>query len=157
MTKTDFQWKKFITECLQSTDFCTIATVDNEGVWSNPVYFAWDNQFNLFFISQLHSRHMQNIRKNEKVSVSIYNTQQKGDVCGIQLEATAGILKDNLREIKNAYDVYYGRAGKGPDMQSYIQDPTWIFVKVTPQALYYFDTRFFKEERQLVPLEALRN
>lgn len=158
MSNQDFDWKKYLTECLSSTDFCCISTVDPKGVWSNPVYFAWDNLFNFFFISQMHSRHMQNIQRNSRVSMAIYKTEQKGNVAGVQLEGTAKIIteKDNQEEIKRAYDAYYGRAGHGPDVEGYINDPTWLYVKVTPEQLYYFDTRFFGEERQTVPLQELK-
>lgn len=39
--KTDFEWKKHLLECMNSTDYCCIATVDKKRVWSNPVYFTW--------------------------------------------------------------------------------------------------------------------
>lgn len=155
MNKDNFAWKKYITECLQSTDYCSIATVDKKGVWSNPVYFAWDEKFNLYFISQMHSRHMQNLKKNRSIAVSIYKTEQKGDVAGIQLEGSAKILLDDKNAIQKAFDTYYGRAGKGPDVQSYINNPTWYFVKIIPENIYYFDTKYFGEERQTVPLNKL--
>ena len=151
--KEDFDWKKYLLKCIQSTDYCCIATVDEEGVWSNPVYFAWDERFNLYFISQMHSRHMQNLQKNPRIAVSIYKTEQKGDVVGIQLEGTVKVISesDGKKEIQHAYNVYYGRAGHGPDVQQYINNPTWLYVKITPKQIYYFDTRFFGEERQTVP------
>lgn len=152
-----FNWKKYIKEALQATDYCCIATVDEKGVWSNPVYFAWDKKYNLYFISQMHSRHMKNLTKNPRVAVSIYKTEQKGDVIGIQLEGNAEILTGKEKEVKEATTVYYGRAGKGEDVQDYIDNPTWHFVKIEPEDVYYFDTRFFGEERQSVPLEKLRS
>lgn len=153
--KSTFDWKKYLLECMNSTDYCCVATVDDNGVWANPVYFAWDDQFNLYFISQMHSRHMQNLTKKTKIAVSIYKTEQKGDVVGIQLEGTAKIILDDKKEIQHAFDTYYGRAGKGPDVQGYMNNPTWIYVKIMPEHIYYFDTRFFDEERQEVPLGKL--
>ncbi len=72
-----FDWKKHLLDCLNSTDYCCIATVDERGVWANPVYFAWDSVFNLYFISQPHVRHMQNIKNDPRISVAIYSTEQK--------------------------------------------------------------------------------
>lgn len=73
MTTEDFDWKKHLLDCLQSTDYCSVATVDKEsGVWVNPVYFAWDDEFNFYFISLMKSRHMQNITKDSRVSLAIY-------------------------------------------------------------------------------------
>ncbi len=153
-----FDWKKYIDEALFATDYCSIATVDKSGAWANPVYFAWDKNYNLYFISQMSSRHMQNLQKDNRISVAIYKTEQKGDIIGIQLEGKAKILSENesKKNIQHAYDTYYGRAGHGPDVQGYINNPTWLYVKVVPSKIYYFDTRFFGEERQNVPLEKIK-
>lgn len=151
--KKNFNWRKYLKECLESTTFCCIATVDPKGVWANPVYFAYDEKFNLYFISQMKSRHMQNLNKDPRISVSIYKTEQKGDVAGTYIEGQAEIILKDKKEIKKAFDVYYGRAGKGPDVQGYINNPTWLYVKVTPSHIYYFDTRFFDEDRQEIPKE----
>lgn len=151
----NFDWKKYIDECLSTTDYCALSTVDNAGSWVNPVYFAWDGEFNLYFISQMPSRHMQNLSKDSRVSVAVYSTAQKGDVAGVQLKGDAKILSDE-GEIKEAFDIYHGRTGGGEDVKQYIEDPTWIFVKITPNEVSYFDTRFFDEERQTVPMEKLR-
>ena len=149
---------------MQSTEFCSIATVDPEGVWSNPVYFAWDSNFNIFFISQPDSRHMKNIANDQRVAMSIYNTKQStfDDVAGIQLEGRAEVLT-NPKNIKYAYATYYGRkypdtgrnqSGKNED--AYINNPEWLFVRVALFCIYYFDTRFFGENRVEVPLDKLR-
>lgn len=101
---------------------------------------------------------MQNLSKNPKIVASIYKTEQKGDVLGIQLEGTAKILSENddKKEIQHAYDIYYDRAGHGPDVQGYINNPSWLYVKITPEQIYYFDTRFFDEKRQKVPWGVLK-
>lgn len=151
----DFDWRKYLLECMESTNYCCIATVDEKGVWANPVYFAWDDRFNIYFISQMHARHMQNLKKNSRIAVAIYKTEQKEDVAGVQIEGNAHILDDD-EEIKKAFDIYYGRVGKGPDVARYIDNPAWIFVKMIPENFYYFDTRFFDEERQTVPLDKIR-
>ena len=140
---------------MKSTDFCCLATVDPKGVWSNPVYFAWDANFNVYFISQLPSRHMQNIQNDPRVAMSIYTTEQKEDAIGIQLEGEAEILQDEGRS-RAAFEIYFGRAGKGEDVQRYLNDPTWLIARVHPTTISYFDTRFFGEERQVVPWEKVR-
>ena len=151
--KNNFDWTKYLLECMESTKYCCVASVDEKGVWANPVYFAYDEKFNLYFISQMNSRHMQNLKKDPRISVAIYKTEQKGDIVGIYIEGEAKIILKDKKEIQKAFDVYYERAGKGPDVQGYINNPTWLYVKVIPKHIYYFDTRFFDEERQEVPKE----
>lgn len=151
MTK-DFDWKKHLIDCLESTNYCSIATVDKTGVWVNPVYFAWDKDFNLYFISMPHVRHMQNITDSSKVAVAIYKTEQHGEVIGIQIEGQAEILQSE-QDKKTAYSVYYTRVGSLDQNDSFKDDPNWLFVKITPKKIYYFDSAVFGEERQTVPEE----
>ncbi len=152
---TDINWEKLIEECLKSTDYCSVASVDSKGVWSNPVYFAWDKKFCLYFISQPHVRHMQNIKKNSRVAVSIYKTEQKGDVLGIQLEGNAYIL-ENDGEKALANKIYYGRKGSLEQNEPFIDDPDWLFVKIVPENIYYFNSKIFGEARQKVPMDHLK-
>jgi general stress protein 26 len=148
-------WKELLLECMESTNYCCLSTVDQRsGVWANPVYFAWDEKFNLYFISMLHSRHMQNISHNSQVAVAIYKTEQKGDVVGIQLEGDAVILKDD-KDKRNANQVYYGRKGSLEQNEPFIDNPKWLFVKITPKDIYYFNSKLFGEERQKVPSQSL--
>lgn len=155
MKSNNFDWKKYFIECLESTDYCCIATVDEKGVWANPVYFAWDEKFNLYFISQLHSRHMQNIAKNPRVSVAIFKTEQKGEVIGIQLEGEASVL-ENPEEKLSAGKIYYGRVGSLKQNGTFVDRPEWKFVKITPENIYYFNSEIFGEERQEVSLNQLK-
>ena len=102
---------------------------------------------------------MKNMAENAEVSLAIYSTTQdtQGDVLGIQLSARACILTGK-EDVKRAYDVYYGRkypaTRKNPekDEDPYINNPEWQFIEVIPTKMYYFDTRFFNEAREEVPL-----
>jgi uncharacterized protein YhbP (UPF0306 family) len=150
-----FDWEKHLIDCMQLTDYCCIATVGDKGVWANPVYFAWDEQYNLYFISQMPSRHMQNIEKNPKVALAIYKTEQKGDVIGIQIEGEACILQNEAEKVE-AHRVYYGRSGSLEQNEFAMHNPKWLFVKISPDQMYYFNSDIFGEERQTVPMDTLR-
>ncbi len=159
MKNKDFDWKKYLLKCLESTNYCSIATVDKNGVWSNPVYFAWDKTFNLYFISQPHVRHMQNIKKDSHVAVSIYATNQKGDyVKGIQLEGKARIIENDGKqdEFFYAYKVYYTRTGEYKENEAIVMNNEWMFVKVTPDKIYYFNNEIFGEVRQEIPWDKIK-
>lgn len=162
----NFEWAKHIRATLDSTFYCSIATSGSDGVWVNPVYFAYDAHLNLYFISIYASRHMQNIRANGAVAVAIYATDQPPgqDVRGIQMSGTAQLIPDE--EVPDACDIYYGRAGASeavggkPDVRQHMgDDATWKFVKVVPGDVFYFDTSFFDEVlqgRQLVPVSQIK-
>lgn len=160
-----FNWKEHLTSTINSTFYCSIATQGAEGVWVNPVYFACDGNFNLYFISMPQSRHMRNIGKGAPIAVAIYSTAQPPgeDVRGIQLSGWAELIADE--DVADACDIYYGRSGASdamggaPPPDQHMGDAAvWKFVKVKPVEIYYFDTRYFDEVeqgRQLVPVEEL--
>jgi len=152
-----FDWKKYITECLNSTAFCTVATREENGVWANPVYFAYDDKFNIYYISQPSSRHMINTKKDGRCTLTIFSTNftPDGDVWGVYIEGKAVIVPDN--EVEEAYKVYFkrrfpekGQSENPPEFHKG-DKAAWKFVKVKPIHIHYFDTRFFDEVRQEVP------
>ena len=158
-----FDWKKYLKECMASTEFLALSTLSNGKTWTCPVWFAFDENFNLYFISQPNSKHMKNIKQNENISLAIYSTKfnSDDDVYGIQLKGKAKILPDE--EIENAYNHYYRRkyTKTNKDLDTSPKDykgpsATWKFVKIEPTEIHYFDTRFFEEERQTVPGEVFK-
>ncbi len=152
MNNKNFDWKKTIINCLEENKYCCLATVDSNGVWANPVYFAYDDKFNFYFISQIDSRHMQNIQDDPRVSIAIYNTHQEKDVEGVYVEGKAKIL-DELEERLVAHKIYYGRSGSNEQNEEFVDDLTWLLVKVKPDEVHYFNSKLFGEVRQTVPKE----
>lgn len=75
--------------------YCILATSDELGnPWISPVAYVFDQQWNLYFVSMPSSKHGQNIKKNGKVAVSIFDsTQNWGDGVGLQIESTIEIVK----------------------------------------------------------------
>ncbi|HEY1096473.1 MAG TPA: pyridoxamine 5'-phosphate oxidase family protein, partial [Alphaproteobacteria bacterium] len=153
-------WSELVENCLRSTDYLCLATHGPAGVWSSPVYYAWDEEFNLYFMSMAKSRHMQNIDDNHDIALSIYATDQdtSGDVTGLQISGLAKIVEDEA-VIKQAFEVYFRRVidsnsvTYGDKIDSpYAYNPDWIFVKVTPQTIWLFDSKHFGNHRQEVPL-----
>ncbi len=132
-----------------------LATSGVKGLWVNPVYFAWDDHFNLYFISQFDCVHMDNIGSDAGVTCTIFPTDRPAGehVFGAYVKGTAKILKSE-EDIKHAAAVYYGRAGK--DAASYRNDSSWHLVKIEISGLWYFDTRYFDEKRIEVPQEIWR-
>ena len=139
-----------------------LATHGEKGLWVNPVFFAWDEQYNFYFISQLDCKHMENISSNDEVCCTIFVTAQENDFFGAYLSGNAKLLTEDNAEKKIADDVYYGRIypndtqGKERNADGYRNDPTWHFVKIELTGLWYFDTRYFEENRVAVPDEIWR-
>lgn len=153
-------WLSPIIRCLQSTDYMCLATQQDGNPWASPVYFAWDQNLNLYFISMLQSRHMQSIAAQPVVSAAIYATNQdtQGDVIGLQISGTAAVL-DQDQDIRTAFENYYARALSlsyvkyGDKVDSpYAYHPDWHFVRLSPQQIWLFDSAQFGDHRQIVPL-----
>ena len=149
-------WESLLTECFSSTEFITLATSGKDGLWANPVYFAWDKDWNIYFMSELGCLHMDNITENSDVACTLFPTNQSthGDVFGAYLKGTARVLSG--AEAEAAASLYYTRVyPDDPEKRqnnAYTNSGTWHFVHIKPTGLWYFDTRYFGETRTQVPL-----
>ncbi len=150
-------WPKLISDCLETTHFMALATHGSEGLWVNPVYFAWNRRDVLYFISQQDCVHMRNIAEVPEVACAIYPTEQPTFVRGTYIKGLAAVLTRADPECELADTVYYGRIypddadGSQKTKDTYRTDTSWHFVKVTIAELSYFDTRHFGERRVSVP------
>lgn len=151
----DIDWASLIEAVLKSTPFMALATRGPEGIWSNPVHFAYDSDLNLYFISQPGSRHMRNIKGDSDVAVSVYTTNQPalGHVVGLQLQGMATIASDD--EVEEIHQTYYGRPEFNtvsvPASNYQGANAPWRFVRIVPNEIGYFDSGRFSNERQVVP------
>ncbi len=150
-------WNDLITACLNSTEFMALSTYGNQGLWVNPVYFAWDDHYNLYFISQMDCKHMDNIASNPEVACAIFPTNRPAgdDVFGTYIKGKAKLAQTS-EEIVIADTIYYERvcsAGESGEKEAdtYRADPSWKFVKISLTGMWYFDTRYFNENRVDVP------
>lgn len=82
--------KKIIEENI----YMTIATSDENGIpWVAPLFYAVDDSYNFYFISQLSSLHSKHILKNPNVAFAIFDSHQKeGSGSGVQGSGKAYLL-----------------------------------------------------------------
>jgi uncharacterized protein YhbP (UPF0306 family) len=152
----EFDWPKYLRECLDSTQFMALATHGTGGLWNHAVYFAYDKGINLYFMSQPGTRHMQNIAQDGGVAVAVYASNQDPilNAIGLQIRGEATILAGE--QVSVAHAEYYKRApvinGIPSDLGAFtVPAPAWQFVKVEPQEIGYFNAEIFGEHRQTVP------
>jgi len=148
-------WGSYIGQVLITTPFMALATNGGDGLWNNPVHYAYDNSLNIYFMSQPSSRHMKHISSNPNVALAIYTTQQPalGNVRGVQIRGIASVLAD--KEIETAHRIYYGRsefASVKATPENYMgPDAPWRYVRVTPTEIAYFDSERFGMSSQIIP------
>lgn len=76
--------------------------------WAASVYYLFDDNFNLYFVSNPKTKHCKNILKNPKVSITVSDSNQdpKGNKLGFQ---ASGITKkvtsvSELKDIINSWN-----------------------------------------------------
>lgn len=81
---------------IEENIYCTIATATTDGKpWISPVFYGYDEDFNIQWISDKNAQHSQLIRKNPQVSIVFFNSQApEGDGDGVYIQATVSELND---------------------------------------------------------------
>lgn len=153
-------WNAKVKEALDRTEFMAIATVGEVGSWTNPVQFGYDEKLNLYFKSMPHSRHMQYLLKDPRISAAIFHTERFPDreVLGLQLKGVAKILTERA-DVEEACRHLYGRDPRKIDYRTKVDEhlgnSVWKFVKISIDDAWCFDSREFGEERRQIDLAAL--
>src|SRR5579872_349564 len=88
--------RALIEEYLQEAKMLQIATSKNDQPWVCTVYFAFDEDLNIYWISKPSRRHSEEISTNEKAAGVIVLPHVYGKpVRGIQFQGIAKALKTN--------------------------------------------------------------
>lgn len=91
-----FRNKQKAKEIIEKIQYITIATCSRDGVpWNTPVYSAYDEDYNFYWISWRENQHSKNIRENNQVFLVIYDsTVPEGEGEGVYIKAKACELND---------------------------------------------------------------
>jgi general stress protein 26 len=91
---------------VESNIYMTIATADQDGKpWASPVFFAYDEEYNLYWVSYKDSTHSKNIHSRKEVGIVIFNsTLPEGEGEGVYFDATAEALQSTA-DISNAMEI----------------------------------------------------
>jgi len=129
--------RKHILDYLEKNRRMTLATSENNIPWAATVMFAYDNDFNFYFISVPDSRKTKNLETNPRVSGAINEFQKTpGKILGVQLEGTAEMLDKN----KNTKELeIYKKRFDWAD--NYLHDHE--LYKIIPKKIYYLDDELF--------------
>ncbi len=81
---------------IESNIYCSLSTCSPDGEpWISPVFFVYDNDWNLYWSSAIVSQHSQNIYSNGgKVAIAIYGSQvPEGTGQGLYFTGTARVVE----------------------------------------------------------------
>ncbi len=121
--------------------YMTIATASTDGKpWISPVFFAYDDSYNLYWVSSKDSKHSQIIRKNPQVAIVIFDSRApEGQGDGVYFEAKVDELSDES-EIKQAMEVLNKRVTKDEFRVKKVEEVTnkgvWRIYKAIPNNTY---------------------
>ena len=138
---------------LQSCNVLTLATNGEDGPWAAAVFYV-NNDFNLFFLSDPATRHIQNISVNPQVAATIqkdYNDWKK--IKGIQLEGEVQKLSGAKKaDAIMRYLLKFPVIGKETPIEIGQAMSKVDFYTLIPSAVYFIDNSCGLGHREKVNL-----
>lgn len=138
-----FLTKKLVLHFLTNHKLMTIATF-GEFPWIASVYYTFDQNLNLYFLSDPSTLHVKQILRNSKVSVAISDSHQdiNKEKRGLQLSGIAQQIS-GFAKIKHVLTLWKTNLG--------VVDPTLTYkvvvgsmFKIIPKRIKLFDQKLFK-------------
>lgn len=82
---------------LEKIRYATVSTVDETGApWAAPVWYVFDDNFDIYWWSPLETQHSKNISNNPDIYITIFDsTLPEGDGVGLYLRAQASEISDD--------------------------------------------------------------
>ncbi len=137
---------------INTNRFMSVATTSYyNDVWIAPVYYVSDKNYNLYFVSQMRSRHVIHIIMNNQVAVSIFDSTQEEDPNGIQIKGVVDKLSES--KYQEVISLFYKKDEKevtpkiiADKIKEYKDNERAIF-QIKPTEVYIQDKEYFKEHR----------
>lgn len=139
---------KLAREIVEKNQYATLGTGMGGEAWVSPVVYANDDDYCFYWISLPNSKHSLNIKKNKKITFSIFDSHQNfGEGVGLQIEGFAEEL--NLKEYPKAFKLYFKRIwpyGKfsinhKKVFKKLLEGNIYRFYKVIPTKVWMNDPR----------------
>lgn len=117
--------------------------------WAAPVYYVFDNDLNIYFVSDPDTIHCHNISKENNVSVTIFDSKQKlsDDKVGLQLRGktkkvvnvfkTKTILADWNKRHLDSPKLTYKKLTKVWKYRLYVIKPSYV---------KYYNEKLYKDD-----------
>lgn len=129
----------------------SLATDKNGQPWACTVYFAVDNDLNLYFVSPPDADHCRYLTKNKYIACSIYDSRQKVNSKkeGLQLKGTVKVIT-SVPEIKNALKLWNQA---NPGAENFISYDNMVkkvisskIYKIRPTLFKYFNEALYGDK-----------
>lgn len=142
--------KKIILDFLAQHKLMYVAT-QGEHPWIAPVFYTYDDELNLYFLSSPETLHSKQIAKNKEVAVAIANSQQQltEDKKGIQMYGHVKQISD-MHKMKHSLDLWKKSLGYIGTEISYENMLNKVIkgrmFQITPKKIKFFNQELYDVE-----------
>ena len=140
--------EELVRKYLVEAKMMQLSTAVGNQPWVCNVWFAADNDFNIYWFSSVDRRHSEEVRKNPKVAAAICLPQTPKDTPrGLRLEGVAEELNSE-KDIAKARSVYENRIfdTKTTDKLMAHPEKPHKFYRIKPKLFVLFDAFNFPDE-----------
>ncbi len=144
--------RQLIVDYLGKAVLMQVATVSGIKPWVCSVYFAFDGNLSLYWLSRKDRRHSEELRTTPTVAGAIVLPHTPGDdVQGIQFEGVAKELTD-ISQAKKGLEVYAKRFSLSTDRVTEIISGTdgHVCYTIQPSSFVLFDEVHFPDDSRQV-------
>ncbi len=144
-----FQLANIAKEIIKNNIYLTLGTADKDP-WVAPVFYAVDDKYNFYYISQMDSLHTRHILKSPSVAFAIFDSHQKeGTGNGVQGIGKVHLLSDE--ELSEAFKWYHTTfIEMKPEF--FTGNAPYRFFKIIPEHFYVLDPEAKVDKRVEVNL-----
>ena len=139
--------RKLIADYLDQAKLMQLATSVNDQPWVCSVWFAADEDLNIYWFSSITRRHSDEITKNQKVAGAISLPQTPDDPPrGLQFQGVTQLLTDQ-KDIDKASSLYEGRIFSKEKIKEFMEhkDKPHRFYRIKPTKFVLFDVVHFPD------------
>lgn len=134
------RWR--LADLLSRQHLLALATHGDGGPWACTLAFAFDERFDIVFLSRRDTRHVQEIRDDPRVAAAIHAPGRDRDPSksrGAQLAGTAAILSG--ADAREALEVYTDRfkEARGQVTVERLRARKACAVRISPDRIWYRD------------------
>ncbi len=139
--------RELIKDYLVKAKLMQLATSTDGQPWVCSVWFASDDDLNIYWFSSLTRRHSYEVSTNNKVAAAIALPQTpKDSPIGLQLQGVAELLTDEA-EVEKAISVYADRIFTREQIDAFMKSEVrpHRFYRIRPTQFVLFDTVNFPD------------
>ena len=141
--------RKILTKYVDSLSLMSLATTNGKTLWSATVFYLYDEDLNIYFLSATIPRHCKNISRKNDVSLTIATSSQKhkDKKVGLQISGKANKVT-SLKQTKDLILMWNSRFKGGLKIDYKIMIKIWKsrFYKIEPKEIQFYNEKLYKKE-----------